>query len=230
MLELLNSKIKMKILKFLVKNNKKELILSDIATLLKISKSRTSEVLKALENNNIVKSKHIGKSIIYSLNLDNENTKFILDIVKKSESKMEKILEEFISECKKKFGKDLISIILFGSYARGTYKETSDIDLLIIVNNLSKNWIENDKLIEDIEIKFIKKYDINIQSILTTPQYIEWHANWPNPIFYGILLGYKVLYNKNYFENLMKIVKLKIKEKMPIYIENGKKWNLITLT
>jgi predicted nucleotidyltransferase len=230
MLELLNSKIKMKILKFLVKNNKKELILSDIATLLKISKSRTSEVLKALENNNIVKSKHIGKSIIYSLNLDNENTKFILDIVKKSESKMEKILEEFISECKKKFGKDLISIILFGSYARGTYKETSDIDLLIIVNNLSKNWIENDKLIEDIEIKFIKKYDINIQSILTTPQSIEWHANWPNPIFYGILLGYKVLYNKNYFENLMKIVKLKIKEKMPIYIENGKKWNLITLT
>jgi len=172
MLELLNSKIKMKILKFLVKNNKKELILSDIATLLKISKSRTSEVLKALENNNIVKSKHIGKSIIYSLNLDNENTKFILDIVKKSESKMEKILEEFISECKKKFGKDLISIILFGSYARGTYKETSDIDLLIIVNNLSKNWIENDKLIEDIEIKFIKKYDINIQSILTTPQSI----------------------------------------------------------
>ena len=61
-----------------------------------------------------------------------------------------KILDEFLQKCKQKFGDNLISIILFGSYARGTATEYSDVDLLIIAKNLPKRRIERYKIIRDI--------------------------------------------------------------------------------
>lgn len=35
---------------------------------------------------------------------------------------------------------DVVSIVLFGSYARCTYKATSDIDLFVVTENKYSNW------------------------------------------------------------------------------------------
>ena len=51
----------------------------------------------------------------------------------------EKALSEFLQFCKKKFRDELVSIVLFGSYARGTAKEHSDVDLLVIVERAPRN-------------------------------------------------------------------------------------------
>lgn len=226
MLEAINSKVKTKILKFLTLNKDKEFILSDIAKYVKISKSRASEVLREQEEREVVKSRLIGKSIIYSLNLENENTKLILEFFERSRSGIEKILEEFVLSCKKKFSKNLVSVILFGSYARGTAHEHSDIDLLVVLNKLPEDWREKDKLMEEEVIFFLNKYHERIFPVLTTAEALEKNAEWPNPLFYGILLGYKAIYNPSYFENVMKTVKFRVKEKRPIYVESGKKWQL----
>lgn len=61
---------------------------------------------------------------------------------------------------------DLQTTILFGSVARGQAKEESDVDICIILkNNHLKNKIQNQLLTLE------KKYDKNINIIITTPQF-----------------------------------------------------------
>jgi len=65
----------------------------------------------------------------------------------------ENIKHKLISELKSKFHDDLHSIILFGSYARGTAQKYSDIDILIILKRKFKDWTER----IDLEIELRKK-------------------------------------------------------------------------
>lgn len=54
----------------------------------------------------------------------------------------DEILMEFSLKVKDFLGKSLSKIILYGSYARGDYRENSDIDLMILTT-LTDNEIEN---------------------------------------------------------------------------------------
>ena len=138
-------------------------------------------------------------------------------------------IKEFVEACKEKFKENLVSIVLFGSYARGNFKETSDVDLLVIVKNLPESIWERDKLIKEIIWTILVKRRVRISPILVEPEEIKMHAKWPNPLFYGILLGYRILFGKEFFESIMDIVRERIRIKDPIYIEGDKEWRLIKL-
>jgi predicted nucleotidyltransferase len=139
-----------------------------------------------------------------------------------------KILDEFLQRCKQKFGDNLISIILFGSYARGTATEYSDVDLLIIAKNLPKRRIERYKIIRDIILDFIYEYEINLSPILIKPEELS-HKNI-SPLIYGILTGYKVIYDKNNFwKNYLERIKPIIKERKPVFIDEEKEWKIADL-
>lgn len=64
---------------------------------------------------------------------------------------MSKTLNEFLdclcAKLKAAFGKELHSIVLFGSQARGTARPDSDIDILFVFENLSKSCFERDSII-----------------------------------------------------------------------------------
>ena len=65
----------------------------------------------------------------------------------------ENIEHKLISELKNKFHDELRSIVLFGSYARGTAQKYSDIDILIILDRKFTDWTERMNL----EIELRKK-------------------------------------------------------------------------
>ncbi len=69
-------------------------------------------------------------------------------------------LDEFILLLKDRFGDDLKSVIVYGSYARGDYNENSDIDIMVLValpDNLIRQ-TENDVYdgAYDLELKYGK--------------------------------------------------------------------------
>jgi uncharacterized protein len=142
---------------------------------------------------------------------------------------VELAIKEFVEACKEKFKENLVSIVLFGSYARGNFKETSDVDLLVIVKDLPESVWERDKMIEEILWKILLEKHIKISPILVEPEEIKMHAKWPNPLFYGIILGYSILFDKEFFESIIGIVRERIKKKDPIYIEGDKEWRLMKL-
>jgi len=142
---------------------------------------------------------------------------------------VELAIKEFVEACKEKFKENLVSIVLFGSYARGNFKETSDVDLLVIVKNLPESVWERDNLIKEIIWTILVKRRVRISPMLVEPEEIKMHAEWPNPIFYGILLGYHTLLGSEFFEDIIRLVKERIRVKDPLYVEGNKEWRLIKL-
>ena len=65
--------------------------------------------------------------------------------MKKIPENISKILSEFITVIKDTFGDRVRKIILYGSYARGDYREDSDIDVAVAVprSSISKDILED---------------------------------------------------------------------------------------
>jgi len=68
------------------------------------------------------------------------------------------ILKEFKESLKKVYGEELRSLILFGSVARGDSTKESDIDVLVILKNIS-NFDKEFETIFDLKMEIESKYD-----------------------------------------------------------------------
>ncbi|MCX9012378.1 MAG: nucleotidyltransferase domain-containing protein [Candidatus Methanoperedens sp.] len=115
-----------------------------------------------------------------------------------------KIVPELVSIFKQKFSHDLLSVVLFGSFVKGTFTSTSDIDVLIICNNLPKDWRERDRmaleLTEDIEIK----HTIPIHMVLISKNEISHAIESAYPLMLEIYDTNKIVYDKdNFFKRLL---------------------------
>ncbi|MCX6812532.1 MAG: nucleotidyltransferase domain-containing protein [Candidatus Berkelbacteria bacterium] len=74
------------------------------------------------------------------------------------------IAKEIKKELKKKLGNKLVSVILYGSRARGTAKKDSDMDLFLLTKRKIKSFGKDDDLIIDLETdyQFEKNLDVQI--------------------------------------------------------------------
>lgn len=73
-------------------------------------------------------------------------------------------INQFVRESKKILGKRIKKIILFGSYARGDYNNSSDIDILILTDYSQKQFYSTLKKISSMT------YDIELEyNVILTP-------------------------------------------------------------
>ncbi len=83
------------------------------------------------------------------------------------------IINEFKSEIKKLYGKNLKRIILYGSFARNENTKDSDIDLLIVLEEIIQPGRELDRMVDiitDINLKYdslLSIYPISEKNYLT---------------------------------------------------------------
>ena len=127
--DLLDTKLKLKIAKLFASTNA-ELQVSDVARILKISKSRASECLKELAEKRLLECKKIGKSLIYK-----KASKQIAKKVFESlllEKSLEESLEKDLVEKIEKLNPS--SIVIFGSSAQ-KLKLNGDVDVLVLVKD-----------------------------------------------------------------------------------------------
>jgi predicted nucleotidyltransferase len=136
--------------------------------------------------------------------------------------KEKETLEEFVESCKKKFKENLISIVLFGSRVKGYAREDSDYDLLIIAKNLP-DIKERLNLLEEEESKIWDKYKIKISSLLLEEEEI---FSPVNPLLFGVLSSYKVLFGEENFKKNLQQARAWIEEMNPIYVEGEKEWRI----
>lgn len=132
---------------------------------------------------------------------------------------LQKILEEFVERCKEKLGSNLVAIALFGSFARGTAKEFSDIDLLVVTDGLPKDWRIRDEIVLEIEGGIGFKYGTHLSILLVAPKELEEAVAAGAPLVFGIMKGYKTLFEKDdFFKNL--VLKL---------AENMRRWKVVEI-
>ena len=134
----------LKIIGLMRKELGKALTILEISKKLKIGYRPAYNHINEMEKEGIIKISKIGNSKQCILALENEKTKHLLqelDIIKKEELynenlKLKMIIKSLITKLTEKYASEILSIVLFGSYAKGIATKQSDIDLMFIVNDL----------------------------------------------------------------------------------------------
>ncbi len=79
-----------------------------------------------------------------------------------TESQLSEIIKEMVKYYREVYGKDIIDIVLFGSYARGDYNEGSDIDIVAVVEGSRKDLQEKLKKVWEASAELSLENDIII--------------------------------------------------------------------
>jgi predicted nucleotidyltransferase len=82
----------------------------------------------------------------------------------------DKKLKNFIDQLRKRFGRNLKKIILFGSRARGDHSNESDYDLLLIFEKVTP---EMKKYVDEIEDEMLFSQGALFSTFLFTPEELE---------------------------------------------------------
>lgn len=123
------------------------------------------------------------------------------------------MIEKVTKDIKALFGKDLVSIVLFGSFASGKQKKISDIDILVVADKLPAQRKERLFLMLTISKKYLPAGK-TVSIILHSRDEIINGFEYYNPLLLSISENYKLLYDReSFFLTLMKNIRNKISHK-----------------
>jgi len=133
-----------------------------------------------------------------------------------------KINKNIVNQLKVELKDNLISIVLFGSYPRGTATKNSDIDIMIVV----KRKVKSNKL-KDLKFDILFKFEKNIDFLIFNKKDIKDNMKACSPIFSTLVLGNNILYDKNkFFKKQFKTFVKQLNKTNIKYCEGGKIWEL----
>jgi predicted nucleotidyltransferase len=100
-----------------------------------------------------------------------ENIELNRDIIEKIKEETPDLVREFMQN-------DLVKMILYGSCARGNFRECSDVDIALLVKGDRRNsWKYSDK-IDEVATKLALKYFAIVNFVLLPYDEFEEKKNW----------------------------------------------------
>ena len=84
------------------------------------------------------------------------------------------VMQEFAKSVRKILGNSLDSVIVYGSYARGDYTESSDIDIMILVDSTEVTIKQKGRMVSDITFDFNLDHDIMIMPIVKNVNHFQY--------------------------------------------------------
>ena len=99
--------------------------------------------------------------------------------------KLSGLLERYKSEVEKEFGSHSVKMLVFGSYARGDFRDDSDLDIMILVNMQQEEISGYSDRIYDLTYDFEEEFEIEINPVIQSMAIYEY---WKNvyPFFMNI--------------------------------------------
>lgn len=187
--------LQLKIVDLLARNQEKKFTINEIAKSLKEYYSFVHRIVNKLNQDGVVTKERVGKSWLCSLDTANEKTLTLIQLgeIEKREEFLSKnkelklVLEDFVKSAMSKSMP--VSIVLFGSYAKGKETKESDIDILLICKIKSGF----DKITKEI----YSKYGKEINTILMNPDEFENQKN--KAVIKEIISNHCILYGVEKF-------------------------------
>lgn len=123
------------------------------------------------------------------------------------------MIQSITKNVKTVFGPNLVSVVLFGSYASGKQKNISDIDILVVADNLPASRKDRLPLVFSVTRKYLS-LGKTVSIVLHTRDELLNGYEFYNPLLLSISENYKLLYDdKDFFRSLIKSIKNKIARK-----------------
>jgi predicted nucleotidyltransferase len=127
------------------------------------------------------------------------------------------------------FGDKLVSLVVFGSVARGEARRDSDVDVLIVVEGLPRGRFRRVELFEKatekveplLEQLWDQGYAVDFSPIILTPE----EAGRTRPIYLDMVVDAVIVYDKGGFmENILKRVARRLRELGAKRVRLGRLW------
>jgi hypothetical protein len=141
-----------------------------------------------------------------------------------------KELEDFLlSRIKAFYGESLISVVVYGSVARGSQNFDSDLDLLIIADKLPKGRMKRIREFEAVEdrvepfLKSLQKEGINsrISALIKTPE----EAKRGSPLFLDMVEDARILFDRDgFFSAVLEKLRKRLEELGAKRVWKGNTW------
>lgn len=186
----------------------KKFTIRKISILTKLSYDATYRHIHFLVKEKALNEEKVGVYSNISINLQSDSAKKIIEKIslKKTEKFLKqdvvlrKMLIELVDESKKTIPNELLSIVLYGSYAKGTQKEDSDVDILFLVSSFKVSE-QLERVCNAVERRYGKK----LSSLITTPIELKKMIQSEKPmvaheilldgvVFYGYEKYYSILF------------------------------------
>ena len=187
---ILGTKNNVRVLRYLARHRDWEFNITELSNELGMNKGILSRLIKILERENIIKTNRKGKIILFKINNENLIIKnLIIPFFINEENFFDSYIKPRIMKIK---STDAISIILYGSYAKNSFKLTSDIDLMIIIKNKKEKIIKKS---EEIKERFLKEDILLRTDILTLNEFKRLYKHG-EPLIISIVKNHKIITGK----------------------------------
>lgn len=137
------------------------------------------------------------------------------------------LLNELIYKFKNICDDNLVSLVLYGSIARGDFRKDSDIDLLLIFEKLPKEKFLRQRFFIEIEREisfeefYEKGYYPTFSPILKTTE----EAKFLSPLYLDMVDDAIILFDKNsFFKNILETLRARLLELGAVKKRIGDKW------
>tara|TARA_Y100000310_G_scaffold342077_1_gene443639 strand:- start:1286 stop:1903 length:618 start_codon:yes stop_codon:yes gene_type:complete len=191
------------ILRFFYENKKGHV--RHIKKSVKLSEHTLLKYLHSLEKRKVLTSRREGNLKIYEINRKSEYLKIFFsyfDLVRLDalEYKRGKAIRTFVDLLKK--DKFPFFVLLFGSTAKGNYTQKSDVDMIIVFDNLNKKTSQN---VDEIKRKIRAETGLNVNIIIMKlGEFMREKDNKENYALQdAIATGYPVFGNQLYYEVIL---------------------------
>lgn len=94
--------------------------------------------------------------------------------------KMQSLIDLYVDEIKKIYGSHLRRVILYGSYARGDYRQNSDVDIMILLDLSDMELKTYGRMLSYMTFDFNMDHDVDIKPIAKSESHFKrWVINYP---------------------------------------------------
>lgn len=133
------------------------------------------------------------------------------------------LLSELIGHLQKEYGREFISLVLYGSVARGDARQGSDIDLILVLDSPPPQYYRRTERL----IKVLDKVERGVgggKTLLNPIVFSKAEAMENRYLFLDIVDDGKILYDRdNFFRERLSTLKRRLQElgSKKVYLEDG---------
>jgi uncharacterized protein len=118
-------------------------------------------------------------------------------------------LERYVALLEERFGEDLVSVVLFGSRARGTARPDSDVDLVVVVRGLPGSRLERQRILAPLARAVSEAFYDALMPVPLTPE----EAARVKPYYLGMLSGHRLLHDAGgFFAGVLERLQARLRE------------------